>query len=250
MAVKIEISQFSFRYGKASPLALNNISFGVEPGCICALLGPTNSGKSTLLHAIAGILGSHHREAAASGSITIGSEPYSPLPQKVLFPLVGLTIQDPYFQISGLRDSVLEEVSLTLECLGVSVEEARDRCRQLLDSLALTHLIDRKPVTLSGGELQRAALATILIARPPVLLLDEPSGALDGKARRQLASFVCSLRETTTMIISDNQLELAMMTADQFVVLDGGQLVFCGDRHQFIDNLGRFRALLPIDQWI
>ena len=227
-------------------MALTNVSLTIAPGSVCALLGPTNSGKTTLLHAITGILGSHHRDAIARGQIKVGDDAFAPLPDRVLFPTVGLTLQDPYYQISGLCDTVVEEISLTLETLDIHGSDIPSRVMALLDKLGLSHLAHRKPSTLSGGELQRVALANILVAQPPILLLDEPSNSLDGTSLRRFASIVCGLKGSTTMIVADYQLELAMLTADQFVVMDGGKIIFSGNRLHFIDNLSGFRALLPV----
>jgi energy-coupling factor transporter ATP-binding protein EcfA2 len=226
---------------------LKDFSLNVPTGSICALLGPTNSGKTTLLQSIAGVLGSHNHEAIATGSIRVGNEVCAPLPRRIMFPAVGLTLQDPFYQISGFRNSVLEEISLTLETLDLPESEMQSRVVNLLDTVGLSHLSLRKPSTLSGGELQRVALANILVAQPHVLLLDEPCNSLDGVAQRRLAKIICSLRKSTTVLIGDYQLEFAMHTADQFVVLDGGKIAFAGDRSQFLDNLPTFRSLLPVE---
>ena len=246
MAHALAVSDFSFQYWNDSPKALTNVNLTVAPGKICALLGPTNSGKTTLLQAIAGILGSHHRDAIAEGTLTVGDEIFTPMPRHVLFPTVGLTLQDPYYQISGLRDSVQDEIALTLESIDLPTSEIRDRVSKLLDTLGLLHLAERRPSTLSGGELQRVALANILVARPLILLLDEPSHSLDGAALRRLATILCALKDSTTMIVADYQLELPLMVADHFVVLDEGRVTFSGDRAHFIDNLAAFLHLLPV----
>jgi len=228
-------------------MALTNIHLTVASGTVCAVLGPTNSGKTTLLHAIAGTLGSHHHDALSAGSIGIGEQLFRPLPRSVLFPTIGLTIQDPYYQISGLRDSVGEEVALTLESLDVDHSEIQSRVTKLLESLGISHLATRKPATLSGGELQRVALANILIAEPSILLLDEPANSLDGTSLHRLAAVVSGLKGSSTIVIADSQIDLALMVADQIVVMDGGRLVFSGDRIKFIESLPMFSSLLPVD---
>lgn len=250
MALPIDIADFSFRYLANSPYALDHISLKVPAGTICAILGPTNAGKTTLLHAIAGVAGNHNREAIASGTMHIGDNSYVPLPKHVLFPTVGLTIQEPYFQISGLRETVLDEIILTLECLGVSSPDARDRARYLVDSLGLAKLAERKPSTLSGGELQRVALATILIAESPVLLLDEPCNSLDGMSQHRLATLLCTLKHKTTILLGDYQVEFALKIADQFVVLSEGKIVFSGNRFDFLEGMAELQRLLPLDLWI
>jgi len=247
LALPVTISDFSFQYWKDAPFALKDITLSVRPGTICALLGPTNAGKSTLLQALAGILGEHHRQAIASGTVKIGEDTFSPIPRNVLFPTVGLTLQDPYYQISGIRERVWKEVGLTLEAYSLTESEIESRVKTLLERLGLHHLSERKPSTLSGGELQRVALANILIAQPQVLLLDEPCHSLDGTSQRRLASILCSLQGSTTVIVADYQLDFALRVAEQFVVVDTGRIAFNGDRSQFLTNLHTFRSLLPVD---
>ena len=247
MALELRISHFSFQYWNNAPSILRDISLTVPAGSVCALLGPTNVGKTTLLQAIAGVLGSHHRGAVASGSIQIGGDSFEPMPRSILFPTVGLTSQDPYFQISGLRETVSEEVALTLETLAHHQRACENSVADTLERLGLTHIADRKPAELSGGELQRVALANTLVAKPEILLLDEPSNSLDGIARQRLASIIRSLRSITTVVIGDFQIELALQSADQFVVLSEGTIAFSGSRMEFIDHLGELRTLLPVE---
>jgi energy-coupling factor transporter ATP-binding protein EcfA2 len=250
LALEIEISNFSYSYGMNSPRVLSSIAMTVPKGKICALLGPTNAGKTTLLQALSGVLGSHHHEGVGDGSIQIGSEMYSPLPQNVLFPTVGLTIQEPFYQISGFRETVHEEILLTLEALGMTGVEADARISDVEELLGISHLSARKPSTLSGGELQRVALATMLVARPPVLLMDEPCNSLDGIAQQRMILALHALKGMTTVIFTDCKIDFALRTADVYFVLEGGRIVFSGSRSQFLRKLPEFRSVLPVDQWI
>ncbi len=249
MALDVVVSNFSFQYWKNAPPALSDVNLTIRSGSVCAILGPTNAGKSTLLQGISGVLGSHNTQGNADGTFQIGGEFYSPLPRKVLFPTVGLTLQEPYYQVSGLRDTVFEEISLTLETLGIAGTEINSRTQDILDRFGLAHLAIRKPFTLSGGELQRVALATILVANPPVLLMDEPSNSLDGLAQQRLASIVCSMKGSATVLFADCQLDLAIKTADQFVVMNEGHVLFSGGRQMFIQKMAEFGNILPVTQW-
>ncbi len=222
----------------------------MRAGSVCALLGPTNGGKTTILQAVAGVLGAHHPEVISGGTINIGTESFAPLPRKILFPLVGLTLQEPFFQISGLRKTVSQEVALTLEPSDVPDVEIQRRVTGILSKLGLSGLSDRDPSTLSGGELQRVALANVLVADPAILLLDEPCHSLDGVARTRLASIIRSLKGSVTTIVADYQLDFAVSVADQFVVLDKGSIVFDGDRPALVEHLPDFRQILPVDSWL
>ena len=247
MALELTISNLSFQYWQHSPKVLRDINLRVPSGSICAVLGPTNAGKSTLLHAIAGILGAHNREAIAHGQIQVANDVFTPLPNKVLFPTVGMTLQEPYFQISALRTNVLDEVCLTLESFDLPRSEIRRRAQQILADLGLSEFSDRNPVTLSGGELQRVALANVLVANPEILLLDEPCNSLDGNAQKRLTTIIRNLKGSTTTILADYQIEFAMSVADHFVVLNSGTIDFQGGRAELTKHLSDFSALLPVE---
>lgn len=249
MALGITIQNFSFRYSMDAEDALRAISLTIPPRSCCAVLGPTGAGKSTLLHALAGVLGLHHRSSNATGTISIGSVLYKPQPLEILFPTVGLVLQDAFVQLSGFRESVSEEVSFTLEQLLIPASERETRIQETLEMLGIGHLSDRKPSQLSGGELQRVALATILVARPDVLLLDEPTTSFDAAGSCQLISILRGMKKTSTVLLTDTTIDFALAIADQFVVLDSGSIVIAGTRKEFLRRLPEFRELLPVLSW-
>jgi energy-coupling factor transport system ATP-binding protein len=249
MAARILVERFSFRYGPDLPRALADVSLDVPPGSCCAILGPTGAGKTTLLHALVGILGRHHPDSIHSGAMRIGKRAFTPLPRDVMFPEVGLVLQDPYVQLSGVRDTVVDEVLYTLENLGIATEDAQARIETLLHELGIDQLASRRPTTLSGGETQRLALATMLIAEPQALLLDEPTSALDTAATGRLQQIVRSLHGRATVVITDTHVEFSLPLADQIVVLHQGKVLFAGTPRDFILRMDRFEDVLPVHGW-
>ena len=157
MAARIAFSNFILQYSGTSDPVLSSLSFELEGGSCCAVLGPNGAGKSTILNAIAGSLGKHHPESFATGTLEIGSQSFQGLPRNILFPSVGLVLQDPYVQISGIRDTVFDELLFTLENIGAATAHAEGAIQELLRGLGIEHLSMRKPTTLSGGETQRVA---------------------------------------------------------------------------------------------
>jgi energy-coupling factor transport system ATP-binding protein len=161
-----------------------------------------------------------------------------------------MVLQDPYVQISGVRETVFDEVLFTLENLGTIPQDARQTILSLLKRLGIDHLADRKPTSLSGGETQRVALAAILIAQPPLLLLDEPTTALDSNAQDKLRFILRSLRGRTTVLLTDTQIDFALAVADQIVLLDHGTIIFQGDSRNLLSQLHRFSSTLPVEGWL
>jgi energy-coupling factor transport system ATP-binding protein len=249
MAAAVTLNAFSYCYPSATRNALTDISLHLPAGSCCALLGPTNAGKSTLLQALAGTLGKHYA-GKATGSITIGTERYHPLPSTVLFPHVGMVLQDPHVQISGLHESVYDEIAFTLRNIGTPFDQERKRIHEVSSTLGLEPLLSRDPSTLSGGELQRVALASILVAEPDVLLLDEPVVSLDAANRTALTRFLRSINKRTTIVWAETQIDEVLFAADTFVVLNEGRSVFLGGRRAFCKQLGEFDHLLPVNDWI
>jgi len=236
-------------YGTGQPDVLCGLSFTVPSGSICALLGPTGAGKSTLLHALSGTLGMFHHAAQCSGSVTVNEETFMPVPRRVLFPAVGMLMQEPHLQFSGMAETVEGELKWTLDNLGIIGDAAQKQISVALDRFGCSTLRARTLRSLSGGELHRIAFASVLVARPSVLLLDEPVASLDQNARAQVARLLDSLRGDATILFTDSDPDLAMRLADRIIVLDSGTLRLDGSRKTFLDTVDAFGDILTVTTW-
>ncbi len=194
----LTLERVSFTYPNGVQ-AVRDIGFTAAPGERVALIGPSGCGKSTLLRLIAGLL------RPATGRIE-GAHG------------AGLMFQDPAL----LRwRNVAANISLPLELAGVSMAEIARRADALLELTGLSEFRQAMPAELSGGMAQRVALARALITQPPVLLLDEPFGALDALTRERLTSAVddiCAQIDTTLVLVTHNIVE-AVYLADRVLVL-------------------------------
>ncbi|MEX2116320.1 MAG: ABC transporter ATP-binding protein [Bacteroidota bacterium] len=249
MAPRIIIGNLTYRYFAAGSPVFSGFSLEVPPGSCCALLGPTGSGKTTLLEILSGVAGSQCKTSVAEGTIQIGEDRYQPIPQSTLFPNVGLVLQDPEVQISGIRDTVTAEVEFTLEQLSVPAAERQRRVSDVLAHLGLSPLAQRHPMEVSGGERQRIALASILVATPSLLLLDEPANALDSRSQHLLKDILRSRKGTTTILLTDYSIDFALGLADLFVVLSDGRVVFQGTSSDLFRALGSLQDHLPLEYW-
>ena len=211
--MSIEIRNVTKRFG--SFLAVDDVSLEILQGSLTAVLGPSGSGKSTLLRIVAGL------ERPDSGEVLLSGEDATRLaPQRRD---VGFVFQHyAAFKHMTVRDNVAFALTIRKR----PKHEIRERVDELLELVQLSGFADRYPSKLSGGQRQRMALARALAAKPQVLLLDEPFGALDARVRAELRDWLRRLHEevhVTTVFVTHDQ-EEAMEVADRVAVLDHGRL--------------------------
>ena len=211
--MSILIKNVNKRFGNFA--AVDDVSLEVPDGKLVALLGPSGSGKTTLLRIIAGL------EVADRGTVMHHAEDitaYAPRERKVGF----------VFQHYALfrHMTISDNIGYGLRVRGVPKEERRARVDELLKLIRLDNFGSRYPSQLSGGQRQRVALARALAARPAVLLLDEPFGALDAKVRQELRQWLRRLHEeihVTSVFVTHDQ-EEAFEVADHVVVMNRGKI--------------------------
>lgn len=206
----LRVKNLHYRYPDGHE-ALRGISLTVHEGEKVALVGANGSGKSTLLLHIAGAV------KVQEGRITFRGQDS----QEVLRKNIGLTFQDADDQL--LMPSVIEDVAFSLVASGMSRHEAHERARAILDSLGISHLSERPPHRLSGGEKRIVSFAGVLAGEPEVLTLDEPSAALDPRARRRVIDFL--RRSEHTIILATHDLDMALDVCDRAIILNEGSVV-------------------------
>lgn len=198
--------------------ALNGVNFSLNSNEKLAIVGPNGSGKSTLLLHLSGCI------AVKKGQIILRSNDVGTNLQ-LLRKSVGLIFQEPDDQL--FMPTVLEDVAFGLVACGVKLEEAHMQAMDVLEKLAIPHLSNRPPHRLSGGEKRMAALAGILVMRPEVLVMDEPSAALDPQARRTVINTLRALKQP--MILATHDLDMALDLCARVLVMNGGKITAEGN---------------------
>jgi cobalt/nickel transport system ATP-binding protein len=230
----LKVSGLSVVYpGSVEGHVLEDVSFSIDEGERVALLGANGAGKSTLLLSLLGILEAHSGKIELDGILL----------EKKSLPAVrrrlGLLFQDPDDQLfmPTVYDDVIFGPQNYAENGGMSPAEAEsiaERVNRILEKLEILHLKDRMSHKLSGGEKRLAALASILVMEPRMLLMDEPSAYLDPRARRRLVALLETLNEA--YLITTHDLDLAQSLCSRCLLLHKGRLRADGPAKDIIND--------------
>jgi len=197
---------------------LKGVDLSVQPGEFVAIVGPSGTGKSTLLHILGG-LDRPTKGRVLLDSLDIFGYPKSRLPE-LRNQKVGFVFQ---FHHLLAEFTVLENVAMPMLIAGVSKHEAFIRARQVLEEMQFTNRLDHRPAELSGGEKSKAAVARALVNEPAVILIDEPTGNLDTASSKTLLDLLVSLnqkRSMTIVVVTHNQ-AVAERAGRRLVLFDG-----------------------------
>jgi len=225
----------SYAYPYSPAPALRALDLEIRSGELVVLAGRSGSGKSTLLRAACGLV-PHFHGGEFSGEIEIDGRSTDRAGPAELASSVGFVAQEPETQV--VSTTVRAELELPLDLRGRGGAEAARSVEEVALALAIEPLLERTTDALSGGELQRVAIAAALVTRPPLLLLDEPTSQLDPVAGDELLSLLRRLNDEwgVTILLGEHRLERCLVGADRVVALDRGELIYDGPATEF----GRF----------
>lgn len=204
--------------------ALKGVDLVIRAGELVVIMGENAAGKTTLLKLAAGLL------KPGRGRVWLAGRDAATIPRPGLAAGVGYLSQDPSDYL--FRDTVEEELRFTLASLG---REDAGVVPAVLERLKLTKHRYSNPRDLSSGERQRVALALLVVARPPLLLLDEPTRGLDARLKEDLGDFLTGLvREGAGVVVVTHDVEFAAQYADRVVIMSEGMVVADGPRHEIL----------------
>lgn len=247
MDTLIKVSNFSYRYNEAAKAALKKINFTVEQGDFVAVIGANGAGKSTLCNAIAGLIPNYF-VGFDEGTIEIEGRKTTEVGVGELSQSVGLVFQNPFNQLSYTADTVSEELAFGLGNRGLPKEEMIKKILKVADVVQITDLLERNPLELSGGQVQRVALAAAIILEPKILVLDECTTQLDPVGSQQIMKTVKELnQEGMTIIMVDHEMEKVAELANKVIVLQDGRLALCDTPENIFStsNLADYKIAAP-----
>jgi cobalt/nickel transport system ATP-binding protein len=213
----VEVKDLSYAYPDGHQ-ALRGVSFRITHGEAVGIVGANGAGKSTLLLHLLGVL------FPEQGTVRVGDVPVTRQTLAQVRRSVGMIFQDPDDQL--FMPTVFEDVAFGPLNQGLPPDEVEERVKQALATVGALHLQDRPPYKLSGGEKRSVAIATVLAMAPDILVMDEPSSALDPLSRRRLINLLAGFSHTK--IIATHDLDLVFDLCERTIVLGQGRVIADG----------------------
>ncbi|PWI18694.1 cobalt ABC transporter ATP-binding protein [Streptomyces sp. Act143] len=216
----IRFEDVSVTYDGATEPTVQGVDFEVPEGELVLLVGPSGTGKSTILNSVSGLV-PHFTGGTLRGRVTVAGRDTRTHKPRELADVVGTVGQDPLSHF--VTDTVEDELAYGMESLGLPPDVMRRRVEETLDLLGLTGLRARSISTLSGGQQQRVAIGSVLTPHPGVLILDEPTSALDPAAAEEVLAVLQRLVHDlgTTVLMAEHRLERVIQYADRIALLPG-----------------------------
>lgn len=232
----LKLKDINYKYPLSENKVLKNINLDIKKGEFWAVIGKNGSGKTTFCNLLRGFVPDFYK-GELSGEITLENKKLSEYSQKEIVQKIGFVFQNPFTQISGVKETVFEEIAFGLENLGFEVSYIKDKVNEILQLLGIENLKDKNPYELSGGQGQKVALASIIAMEPEILVIDEPTSQLDPQGTEEIFKIINMLaKKGKTIILVEHKTELIAEYAEKVIVFDEGEIILKGDTEEVLKN--------------
>ena len=232
----LKLENVNYKYPLEEKNTLQNINIEIKKSEFWAVIGKNGSGKTTLCNILRRFVPDFYK-GELTGKITLEGKELKDYSQKEIVQKIGFVFQNPFTQISGVKNTVFEEIAYGLENLGIERETIISEVEKILKLLEIEKLRDKNPYNLSGGQKQRVALASIIAMNPDILVIDEPTSQLDPKGTEDIFKIINLMaNEGKTIILVEHKLELIAEYAENILVLDEGEIILSGKAEEVLNN--------------
>ncbi len=236
MSTLIDIENLWFKYSASEEWVLKNINLKMTEGETVVIMGPSGCGKSTLLYTLVGMI-PHVIRGELRGRVTVLGMDVKDVGPQELSRHIGFVFQNPELQV--IMPTVLEELVFGLENLNLSREEIKERVDEILDFIGLRGREFEDPHSMSPGEKQVLAIASVLALRPKILVLDEPTSMLDHLGTHKILGLIEKLKRETnlSLLVVEHRIEWIAEHADRVIIMRDGEFVGEGTPQEIFSDM-------------
>lgn len=247
MGTVIECKNVTYSYPLTKEPAIKNLNLKIEQGKFYGVVGENGSGKTTFCALLRGFAPGFYK-GELEGEILVEGKKTTEYGGE-LSAKIGYVFQNPFTQISGVKDTVFEEVAYGLENFGVPVQEIEKRVVDVMRLTDIEALAMKSPFDLSGGQMQRVALASVIVLEPDILIIDEPTSQLDPEGTESVFAIIKALKEKQkTIILVEHKIDLIAEYADEVLVLNEGQVIAAGDKREILSDMSLLEKGVALPQ--
>ncbi|MEA4820777.1 MAG: ABC transporter ATP-binding protein [Erysipelotrichales bacterium] len=232
----MECKNVSYLYPLTKTNALENISINIERGKFYGVIGENGSGKTTFCAMLRGFVPEFYK-GEMTGEVLLNGKKISEYGGDIS-KKIGYAFQNPFTQISGVKETVFEEVAYGLENFGIAEEEIERRVVEVMKLTDIIKLAEKNPFDLSGGQMQRVALASVIVLEPDVLIIDEPTSQLDPEGTESVFKIIRALKEKQkTIILVEHKIDLIAEYSDNIIVFKDGKIKKHGKKEEILSDI-------------
>lgn len=232
----ISLKNITYTYPLEKSPVIKNLSLEIESGKVYGVVGANEAGKTTLCNIIRGFIPEIFK-GELKGDIYLKGKILNEYSMGELAKIIGFSFQNPFTQISGIKENVYEELAYGLENLGVERKEIKKKVDEIIELLGLENLIEKNPYELSGGQKQRVALGAVLAMDPEIIIMDEPTSQLDPKSTEDIFKIIDILKKRKkTVILVEHKIDLMAEYCDEIILMSEGEIVSKGETKKVLSD--------------
>lgn len=236
MSVIMECRNISYQYPLTDEPVLKDINVQIEKGKVYGVIGQNGSGKTTFCSVLRGFAPSFFK-GKLEGEVLLEGKNITEYGGEIST-RIGYVFQNPFTQISGVKDTVYEEVCYGLENFGVDVDEIDRRVMEVMRTTNIERLALSNPFQISGGQMQRVALASVIVLEPDVLIIDEPTSQLDPDGTESVFEVIKAMKQKhKTIILVEHKIDLIAEYADEVIAFKDGRIIANGPTAEVLSDM-------------
>ncbi len=236
MSVIMECRNISYQYPLTDEPVLKDINVQIEKGKVYGVIGQNGSGKTTFCAVLRGFAPSFYK-GKLEGEVLLEGKNITEYGGEIST-RIGYVFQNPFTQISGVKDTVYEEVCYGLENFGVDVDEIDRRVMEVMRTTNIERLALSNPFQISGGQMQRVALASVIVLEPDILIIDEPTSQLDPDGTESVFEVIKAMKQKhKTIILVEHKIDLIAEYADEVIAFKDGRIIANGPTAEVLSDM-------------